>query len=105
MTPTEAIDAMEGLGHDFFVFRDRNSNTIQVSTHSLGNLCSASFYVSRIVGRIALGRAAAAADAAEGYAGQGAVTQQLREVSASSLPSSSKKSLRPNNMMLLCRAC
>lgn len=30
MTPTEAIDAMEGLGHDFFVFRDRNSNTIQV---------------------------------------------------------------------------
>lgn len=31
MTPTEAIDAMEGLGHDFFVFRDRNSNTIQVS--------------------------------------------------------------------------
>lgn len=30
MTPSEAIDAMEGLGHDFFVFRDRNSNTIQV---------------------------------------------------------------------------
>lgn len=33
MTPTEAIDAMEGLGHDFFVFRDRNSNTIQVGKH------------------------------------------------------------------------
>jgi hypothetical protein len=30
MTPSEAIDAMEGLGHDFFVFRDRDSNTIQV---------------------------------------------------------------------------
>jgi hypothetical protein len=29
MTPAEAIDAMEGLGHDFFVFRDRDSNTIQ----------------------------------------------------------------------------
>lgn len=30
MTPAEAIDALEALGHDFFVFRDRNSNTIQV---------------------------------------------------------------------------
>lgn len=36
MTPTEAIDAMEGLGHDFFVFRDRNSNTIQVRSKAAG---------------------------------------------------------------------
>jgi hypothetical protein len=35
MTPAEAIEAMEALGHDFFVFRDRDSNTVQVRAHRM----------------------------------------------------------------------
>jgi hypothetical protein len=30
MTPDEAIDAMEAVGHDFYVYRDSASNDIQV---------------------------------------------------------------------------
>lgn len=45
MTPAEAIEAMEALGHDFFVFRDRDSNTVQVrargaDTHTGGSVGS-----------------------------------------------------------------
>lgn len=30
MTVDEAIDAMEAVGHDFFVFREMESDTMQV---------------------------------------------------------------------------